>query len=77
MDNEKNIYTYHSLGGKTDVVVRLFDDSTVLADKLAEVELMLTVRDGFIKVYEIIDWIFIAVLVFFSVLIKTRRRFDK
>lgn len=77
MDNEKNIYTYHSLGGKTDVVVRLFDDSTVLANKLAEVELMLTVRDGFIKVYEIIDWIFIAVLVFFSVLIKTRRRFDK
>lgn len=77
MDSEKNIYTYHSLGGRTDVVVRSFDDSKVLADKLSEIELMLTVRDGFIKVYEIIDWIFIAVLVFFSQLIKTRRRFDK
>ena len=77
MNNDKNIYTYHSLGGTADYVVRRFDNSIELSEKLQEIEILLTVRDGFSKVYEIIDWLFIAVLVFFSQSIKACRRIDK
>ena len=77
MNSDKNIYTYHSLGGLSDNVVRRFENSAELNEKLQEIELMLAVRDGFSKVYEIIDWLFIAVLVFFSQSIKACRRIDK
>lgn len=74
MDEEQNIYGYYSLGGTQKYVARNLGTAESLIEEFKIINIAMLVRDVFVRVQEIIDLIFIGVLVFFTQSIKACRR---
>ena len=74
MDEEQNIYGYYSLGGTNKHTVRNFGGVETLIEEFEIINIAMIVRDVFARIQEIVDLIFIGVLVFFTQSIKACRR---
>lgn len=76
MNDKQNIYIYRRLGGTDKYGITEYAQVSDLSEQMKIVNIAMQVRDVFIKIQGIIEYIAIGFIVFFTQSIKAMRRYD-